>query len=182
MRKDRIIELLEDQNKNLSEQITSAGKREEQSQLLIRELTVQVRQLNETIRSLEEALTLKDGKLKKQENISRGLGKLISNESEKQIVEKPEVTPEMASPRPSFKERGNNKSKRKEHFEVEEQIIEVNPDPPPFSACLLPNLWDTVIPSAMSTFHRNLSNTSTDRIFIVLTERLSAVVPLPLLF
>lgn len=133
MQKDRIIELLEDQNKNLSEQITSAGKREEQSQLLIRELTVQVRQLNETIRSLEEALILKDGKLKKQENISRGLGKLISNESEKQIVEKPEVTPEMASPRPSFKERGNNKSKRKEHFEVEEQIIEVNPEHPLFS-------------------------------------------------
>lgn len=37
---------------------------------------------------------------------------------------------------PSPKERGNNKSKRKEHFELEEKVIEVNPEHPLFSISL----------------------------------------------
>lgn len=82
MQKDRLIELLEDQIRSLKEQLEAAARREEHGQLLICELTMQVRQLTESVHSLEEALTLKNGKLKKQENISRGLGKLISNESE----------------------------------------------------------------------------------------------------
>ncbi len=72
-------------NQIFKEQLEAAARREEHGQLLICELTMQVRQLTESVHSLEEALTLKNGKLKKQENISRGLGKLISNESEKQV-------------------------------------------------------------------------------------------------
>ena len=128
MKKDRVIELLEEQNRHFKEQIKAADKREQQSQRLICELTSQVKQLTDAVQSLEEALTLKNGKLKKQENISRSLSKLISNESEKQIPDKPQP----ASP----KERGNNNSKRKEHFELEEKIIEVNPDHPLFSMSL----------------------------------------------
>ena len=91
MQKDRLIELLEDQIRSLKEQLEAAARREEHGRLLICELTMQVRQLTESVHSLEEALTLKNGKLKKQENISRGLGKLISNESEKQVPGKAEA-------------------------------------------------------------------------------------------
>ncbi len=47
------------------EQIKAADKREQQSQRLICELTSQVKQLTDAVQSLEEALTLKNGKLKK---------------------------------------------------------------------------------------------------------------------
>lgn len=136
--KDRVIELLEEQNRHFKEQIKAADQREQQSQRLICELTSQVKQLTDAVQSLEEALTLKNGKLKKQENISRSLSKLISNESEKQIPDKPQPASETAPSRPSAspKERGNNNSKRKEHFELEEKIIEVNPDHPLFSMSL----------------------------------------------
>ena len=66
MQKDRLIELLEDQIRSLKEQLEAAARREEHGQLLICELTMQVRQLTESVHSLEEALTLKNGKLKKQ--------------------------------------------------------------------------------------------------------------------
>lgn len=138
MKKDRVIELLEEQNRHFKEQIKAADKREQQSQRLICELTSQVQQLTDAVQSLEEALTLKNGKLKKQENISRSLSKLVSNESEKQISDKSQPVSETAPSRPSAspKERGNNNSKRKEHFELEEKIIEVNPDHPLFSMSL----------------------------------------------
>lgn len=134
MKKDRVIELLEDQVRSLKEQVEAGVKRERQGRQLICELTAQVQQLTQAVHSLEEALTLKDGKLKKQENISRGLGKLIGNQSEKQVPDKPaSVCQEPVSRTcPSPKERGNNKSKRKEHFELEEVIIETNPDHPHF--------------------------------------------------
>ena len=93
MKKDRVIELLEEQNRHFKEQIKAADQREQQSQRLICELTSQVKQLTDAVQSLEEALTLKNGKLKKQENISRSLSKLISNESEKQIPDKPKSPP-----------------------------------------------------------------------------------------
>ncbi len=96
MKKDRVIELLEEQNRHFKEQIKAADKREQQSQRLICELTSQVKQLTDAVQSLEEALTLKNGKLKKQENISRSLSKLISNESEKQIPDKPQPASENA--------------------------------------------------------------------------------------
>lgn len=135
MKKDRVIELLEDQVCSLKEQIEASAKREQQGQLLICELTAQVQQLTQAVHSLEEALTLKNGKLKKQENINRGLGKLISNQSEKQVSDKPaSVSQAPASrPCPSPKERGNNNSKRKEHFELEEILIETNPEHPLFN-------------------------------------------------
>ena len=97
MKKDRVIELLEEQNRHFKEQIKAADKREQQSQRLICELTSQVKQLTDAVQSLEEALTLKNGKLKKQENISRSLSKLISNESEKQIPDKPQPASETLS-------------------------------------------------------------------------------------
>ena len=134
-------------------------------------------------KSLEEALTLKNGKLKKQENISRSLSKLVSNESEKQISDKSQPVSETAPSRPSAspKERGNNNSKRKEHFELEEKIIEVNPDHPLFSMSLAKFMgyrdsirYVYIPPSSLSTF--------IDRIFIALMKRSSAVAPPPPLF
>ena len=57
MKKDRVIELLEEQNRHFKEQIKAADKREQQSQRLICELTSQVKQLTDAVQSLEEALT-----------------------------------------------------------------------------------------------------------------------------
>ena len=183
MKKDRVIELLEEQNRHFKEQIKAADQREQQSQRLICELTSQVKQLTDAVQSLEEALTLKNGKLKKQENISRSLSKLISNESEKQIPDKPQPASETAPSRPSAspKERGNNNSKRKEHFELEEKIIEVNPDHPLFTMSLA-KFMGSVILSDMSIFRQSSLSTFIDRIFIALMKRSSAVAPPPPLF
>ena len=57
MKKDRVIELLEEQNRHFKEQIKAADQREQQSQRLICELTSQVKQLTDAVQSLEEALT-----------------------------------------------------------------------------------------------------------------------------
>ena len=51
MKKDRVIELLEEQNRHFKEQIKAADKREQQSQRLICELTSQVQQLTDAVRS-----------------------------------------------------------------------------------------------------------------------------------
>ena len=55
MKKDRVIELLEEQNRHFKEQIKAADKREQQSQRLICELTSQLKQLTDAVQSLEEA-------------------------------------------------------------------------------------------------------------------------------
>lgn len=68
--KDRVIELLEEQNRHFKEQIKAADKREQQSQRLICELTSQVKQLTDAVQSLEEALTLKNGKLKSRRTLA----------------------------------------------------------------------------------------------------------------
>lgn len=68
--KDRVIELLEEQNRHFKEQIKAADKREQQSQRLICELTSQVQQLTDAVQSLEEALTLKNGKLKSRRTLA----------------------------------------------------------------------------------------------------------------
>lgn len=130
MNKDRIIELLEQQIAHLHDQIKQLLESDKEKGRLILELTAQVSELTATIRSLEQALTLKDGKLKKQEHVTRGIAKLLSNESERQTSPESEPTPPQT---PAPKERGNNKARRKEHFEVEEKIIEVNPDHPLFN-------------------------------------------------
>ena len=52
MQKDRLIELLEDQIRSLKEQLEAAARREEHGRLLICELTMQVRQLTESVHSL----------------------------------------------------------------------------------------------------------------------------------
>lgn len=70
MKKDRVIELLEEQNRHFKEQIKAADKREQQSQRLICELTSQVQQLTDAVQSLEEALTLKNGKLKSRRTLA----------------------------------------------------------------------------------------------------------------
>lgn len=68
--KDRVIELLEEQNRHFKEQIKAADQREQQSQRLICELTSQVKQLTDAVQSLEEALTLKNGKLKSRRTLA----------------------------------------------------------------------------------------------------------------
>lgn len=138
MNKDRFISLLEDQNKYLKDQNEQLVERDKKHESLILNLTEQVTQLTATIQSLEEALTLKNGKLNKQQRLNQCMAKLLTNESEKQTPPSKEETPQATtqSSAPSPKERGNNNARRKEHFELEEKIIEVNPEHPLFDKSL----------------------------------------------
>lgn len=138
MNKDRFISLLEDQNKYLKDQNDLWVERNKKQENLILGLTEQVTRLTATINSLEEALTLKNGKLNKQQHLNQCMAKLLTNESEKQVPPNKEETIQIATkpPTPSPKERGNNNARRKEHFKLEEKIIEIDPDHPLFDKSL----------------------------------------------
>lgn len=115
MKKDEIIELLKEQNKQLSEQVDA----------LIAEVA-----------SLKEALLQKGESLGRQQRIAKGLARLVSNPSEKQdsqAVSTQEdgrrLEEEKAARR---KARKNNGAKRDMHYEMEEEVHEVYPDDPDF--------------------------------------------------
>ncbi|NDV58441.1 IS66 family transposase [Bacteroides sp. 519] len=120
MKKDRVIELLQDQ-------LNAVTELNKNYQKIILDLTAQVHELTLTISSLQEALTSKEGALNKQTKVCKNLTKLLSNESEQQ---QPVVTKERIVHSP--KERGNNGAKRKPHYELEEEIIDIYPDDPRF--------------------------------------------------
>ena len=97
--------------------------------------SIQIEELTASIRSLEEALLLKNGHIQTLTNKNRGLGKLISNKSEKITV--PPASGQIKVPeetaKSNLKERGNNNAKRKEFFDMETIIEEVYPDDPGFN-------------------------------------------------
>jgi len=135
----RIVELLEDQlrlsserEKALLEQNRQQSVQLQQQSAQIERLSVQTAILTDTVRSLEESLLQKNGNIQTLTGKNRGLGKLLSNKSEKivpQIKEEDEVE---EKPRPSLKERGNNNAKRKEYFDLKTIIDEVYPNDPGF--------------------------------------------------
>ncbi len=99
----------------------------------------QIEKLTATIASLEQALLSKSTNIQALSNENRGLGKLLANKSEKITV--PTITLEEQSSAHQEKEeptsidlkqRGNNKAKRKEFFDLETIIEEVYPDDPGF--------------------------------------------------
>ena len=127
MRNKRIIELLEDQ-------IRLSAQREKSLLEQVHQQSIRIEELTATIRSLEEALLAKNGSIQSLTGKNRGLGKLLSNKSEKITVVSPcgEETVPKETARVNLKERGNNNAKRKEFFDIETIIEEVYPNDPGF--------------------------------------------------
>jgi len=123
----RIIALLEDQLK-------LSALREKSFLEQLHQQSIQIEELTASIRSLEEALLIKNGSIQALTGKNRGLGKLISNKSEKITV--PAASGQEKAPEETvaanLKERGNNNAKRKEFFDIETIIEEVYPDDPGF--------------------------------------------------
>lgn len=76
--------------------------------------------IQKTLSSLEDAITLRNAELQKKDRINKGLSKLIANKSERESV------PTMSSYDP--KSRGNNNAKHNTHPELAEEIVELEPD------------------------------------------------------
>ena len=136
-----MIALLEDQlrlsvqrEKSLLEQLARQSTQLHQQASQLHQQSMQIDELTASIRSLEEALLLKRGHIQTLTNKNRGLGKLITNKSEKITV--PSASSQVKAPEQTvaanLKERGNNNAKRKEFFDMETIIEEVYPDDPGF--------------------------------------------------
>ena len=123
MKKDEIIELLKEQIK---------GLRDDNNRLLD-----QIDALIKEVSSLKEALLQKGESLSKQQRLTKGLAKLVSNTSEQQQApqsaifeeERQKIEAEKADKR---KARKNNGAKRDMHYEMEEEEHVVYPDDPDF--------------------------------------------------
>jgi hypothetical protein len=120
------VKLLLAQNAGLAE---LNAKLSEQLNLL----TVQINELNQTVESLQEALLQKNIDISSLSGKNRGLTKLLNNSSEKQTPIETETTPNESGKKPyNPKERGNNGAKRKNHINLEEEIVDIWPDNPEF--------------------------------------------------
>ena len=123
MKKDEVIELLKEQIKEL---------RDDNNRLLD-----QIDDLIKEVSSLKEALLQKGESLSKQQRLTKGLAKLVSNTSEQQQApqsaifeeERQKIEAEKADKR---KARKNNGAKRDMHYEMEEEEHVVYPDDPDF--------------------------------------------------
>lgn len=98
----------------------------------IRRKGLQIEELIDRLSSLEKVLSEKDGEIAKQKRIAKGLKGLLGNESEKaprSAASSADKAQPNSKPQSTYnpKERGNNGAKRKEHFECEEEIIDVQP-------------------------------------------------------
>jgi chaperonin cofactor prefoldin len=136
--KDRIA-FLEEQlrlstgrEQSLLEQLEQlSGQLDRLSEQLNR-LTDQLEENKTTIESLEKALLEKNKDIASISGKARGLAKLLHKESEKIT---PEVDPAKDAKKekaPTPKERGNNGAKRKEYFDMEEEVVDLWPGDPAF--------------------------------------------------
>lgn len=126
MGKDELIE-------SLTEQLRLSSEREKVLLDQIESLTQQVSTLVATIQSLEQALLSKNADNQTLAGKNRGLGKLLSNKSEKvPVVLVPDKAEPQAPTRVDLKERGNNSARRKEYFDMETIVDDVYPDDPGF--------------------------------------------------
>ncbi|KAA3992793.1 IS66 family transposase, partial [Bacteroides ovatus] len=97
----------------------------------------QIDALIKEVSSLKEALLQKGESLSKQQRLTKGLAKLVSNTSEQQQApqsaifeeERQKIEAEKADKR---KARKNNGAKRDMHYEMEEEEHVVYPDDPDF--------------------------------------------------
>ena len=127
MSKGRIIEILEDKlqyQQRANIQLTDMLSTQRDT---IKQLTCQISALQQSLVSLEEALLEKNSSIEKLLNQNRGLGKLISNKSEKQTIHKQPVISNgqdnefgvdiLDIEKPPRK--GNNNAKRKEFYNLD---------------------------------------------------------------
>ncbi|MGL5894009.1 MAG: IS66 family transposase, partial [Bacteroidales bacterium] len=126
MKKDRTIELLDSTIMLLKEQLNEAALREKQQNLLISNLSQKITDLTFTIESLQEALLAKNKDLVNKGAQVKGLTKIISNKSEKQVNPTPQAIKAPATP--TAKQRGNNGAKRKAHHNLETITTECYPN------------------------------------------------------
>jgi hypothetical protein len=127
MNNKRIIEMLSDQLQLAAEREKVLLEQAQQQTIQINSLTQKIASLTLTIQSLQDTLLEKKDAIQGLKGQNRGLGKLLSNKSEK-------ILPVAVTPKPAVnrKERGNNNAKRKEHFNLETIVEDVYPNDPLF--------------------------------------------------
>lgn len=120
MKKDEVIELLKEQIKEL---------RDDNNRLLD-----QIDDLIKEVSSLKEALLQKGESLSKQQRLTKGIAKLVSNTSEQQYPPQPALPEGERQKREADKRkaRKNNGAKRGMHYEMEQEEHDVYPDDPDF--------------------------------------------------
>ena len=123
MKKDEVIELLKEQIKEL---------RDDNNRLLD-----QIDDLIKEVSSLKEALLQKGESLGKQQRLTKGIAKLVSNTSEQQQPPQPALPEEERQKREAEKAdkrkaRKNNGAKRGIHYEMEQEEHDVYPNDPDF--------------------------------------------------
>jgi uncharacterized coiled-coil protein SlyX len=138
MKDEKVIAFMEEQLKLSAErerhhleQIEQLSAQVFQSSEQLNRLTIQIEEQTKTIESLKEALLQKNKDISSISGKARGLAKLLNNESEK-ITPAAVATKEPEKKAPTPKERGNNGAKRKTHFDLEEEIVDLWPQDPGF--------------------------------------------------
>ena len=122
------------------EQIRNLSCQLERQSFILQQQSIQIKELTATVSSMEVAINSKNDNIQSLKNQKQALGKLISNKSEKiaAATAKPEEAAEenKQSEKASVfnpKDRGNNgNSKRKEIFDIDEIIEEIDPEDPAF--------------------------------------------------
>ena len=119
MKKDEVIELLKERIKEL---------RDDNNRLLD-----QIDDLIKEVSSLKEALLQKGESLSKQQRLTKGLAKLVSNTSEQQQAPQPAMSEEERQKREAEKAdkrkaRKNNGAKRDMHEQEEHDVYPDDPD------------------------------------------------------
>ena len=95
---------------------------------------IRVSELLETLSSLELAITGKEREVIKQQNISRGLSKLVFNNTEKQSsIERKTEEKKKAD----IKARKNNNAKRNMHCDMEEVVQDIYPESKEYNWALM---------------------------------------------
>jgi hypothetical protein len=112
-----------------SEQIRQLSARAVLQTEQLDRLSLLLKEQTQTIQSLEGSLLEKGKNLTSLSGKNRGLTKLLKgNESEKMTLGEDSADAVEKEKAPTPKERGNNQAKRKEHFDLEEEIVEIWPE------------------------------------------------------
>lgn len=126
MNKEKIIRLLEDQLGFAREQNRQQYELIQKQSEQIEDLTRQVKALSRNLESLSKKLLTKETLLEDEKQTKDSLKKLLFNKSEKLTASEPLEKPEKE--KLSLKERGNNGSRRKEHFPMEVKLHDIYPE------------------------------------------------------
>lgn len=131
MNREQIIRLLQGQLDFAGEQNRELNARLAAQSEQIRQMSLQIESLTQTVRGLEETLKTKDASLEKARNTKNAIAKLLKNKSEKTA---PKAATAKKPAAPSPKERGNNHARRKEYFDLEVREHDIYPSHPDFDA------------------------------------------------